>query len=140
MVALQSIPITLKLNSEQNPQPGAQGKKIQRQFKKFWKDTSTPPPPPPAELKLAVPLMVPKYMNMITSNKAEQYKAIRDMALVVFSFLLWVGKHTYHKPSPKRQSTHSTVQSEDSYDASNTYSTIPMMQKSSLEHTSCNLA
>ena len=52
--------------------------------------------------KLEVPLVVSKYTNMISSDKAEQDKAIKDLTLVAFYFLLWVGKYIYYKASDKQ--------------------------------------
>ena len=57
---------------------------------------------PPTQPKLAVPLAVPLYLLEAARSRGEREKAIADLALIAFYFLLRVGEYTYHKPSERR--------------------------------------
>ena len=100
LVALRSISTQLQLDGEQNLVVDADGKYpkvISQLLDGFRRDD------PPTQPKLAIPLAVPLYLLKAARSRGEREKAIADLALIAFYFLLRMGEYTYHKPSERRR-------------------------------------
>jgi len=52
---------------------------------------------------LAVPLAVPIYLRAAAPAISDKDKAIADLSIIAFYFLLRVGEYTYHKKSDRRR-------------------------------------
>ena len=96
MVALRSISTQLQLDGNQNPLVNSEGKypkAISQILEGFRRDDS------PTQPMLAVPLSVPVYLLSAAKFKSKKDKAVADLAIIAFYFLLHVGEYTYHKKS-----------------------------------------
>lgn len=99
-VALRAISTTLQLDGKPNPLADSQGKhpKAISQLLEGYRRAD-----PPSQPKLAVPLVVPRHLVLKGSIGTEKQKAVGDLALIAFYYLLRVGEYTYHKKSEKRR-------------------------------------
>jgi hypothetical protein len=59
---------------------------------------------PPPKFQLAVPLSVPAFMHLYARTGTVKQKAVGDMALIAFYYLLRVGEYT-HTPSTNKKLT-----------------------------------
>jgi hypothetical protein len=57
---------------------------------------------PPPKFQLAVPLSVPAFMHTYARTGTEKQKAVGDMALIAFFYLLRVGEYTYTATTSKK--------------------------------------
>ena len=99
-VALRSISTQLQLDGKQNPLVNSEGKypkAISQILEGFRRDDS------PTQPMLAVPLSVPVYLLSAAKRKSKKDKAVADLAIIAFYFLLRVGEYTYHKKSDRRR-------------------------------------
>ena len=107
-VALRAISSTLILDGKQSPlgsQKEGYPKAIAQQLEGYKRED---PPPQP---KLAVPLEVPRHMNIIgQGTKCPKQRAIGEIAIIAFFYLLRVGEYTYHPPSEQRRTIQYTIQ------------------------------
>ena len=107
-VALRAISSTLILDGKQSPlglQKEGYPKAIAQQLEGYKRED---PPPQP---KLAVPLVVPRHINIIGQcSTCPKQQAIGKIAIIAFYYLLSVGKYTYHPPSKQRRTLQYTIQ------------------------------
>jgi len=99
-VALRAISTTLQLDGKPNPLADTQGKypKAISQLLEGYRRAD-----PPSQPKLAVPLVVPRHLVIKGGIGTDRQKAVGDLALIAFYYLLRVGEYTYHKKSEKRR-------------------------------------
>ena len=100
-VALQAVTKKFKLDGQQNPLVNAQGvytQKIKQLLSGFRKFDPLP------KRKLAVPLSVPVWLLKQGSTSTDPlYKAVGDLTIIAFYFLLRPGEYTYSPPSERKQ-------------------------------------
>jgi hypothetical protein len=99
-LAFRAISTTMQLEGQFNPLADAQNKypKAISQLLEGYKRAD-----PPAKPKLAIPIMVPEYIQITYTGKSDKHDAIGDLVIIAFYYLLRVGEYTYHKPSDKRR-------------------------------------
>ena len=100
-VALRAVTKKFELDGQQNPLVNSQGvytqkiKQLLNGFRKF---------DPPPKRKLAIPLAVPAWLLQQGLNSTDsQYKAIGDLTIIAFYFLLQPGEYTYSPPKDRKQ-------------------------------------
>ena len=100
-MVLSAITATLLLDGQQSPlvhEKGSYPKPISQLLEGYKRED---PPPQP---KLAVPVRVPNLLVTTgTHSVCQKTKAIGDMAIIAFYYLLRVGEYTYHKPDENRK-------------------------------------
>ena len=98
-MALRSISTQLKLDGKQNPLADAQGKHPQaiRQLLEGYRRED-----PPTQPKLAIPLAVITFLLSGSHNKNARGRAVANLDVIAFYYLLRVGEYTYHKKSDRR--------------------------------------
>jgi hypothetical protein len=90
-VSLRAITSRFELDGEQSPVVTPQGKyhkKISQLIEGYKRHD------PPPNFQLAVPLTVPAFMHTFSRSGTEKQKAVGDMALIAFYYLLRVGEYT----------------------------------------------
>ena len=106
-MALRSIASKFLLDGEQSPlgpPKGGHPKAIQQLLEGYRRED------PPSQPKLAVPLTVPRHIaQQGARSTSPRTKAIGDLALIAFYYLLRVGEYTYHRPSDRRRTQHFRV-------------------------------
>ena len=94
-VALRAISTTMQLEEQLSPVVDAQGhypKAISQLLEGYKRQD------PPAEPKLVIPVIVPNHL--VQHNRSTQLqRAVGNLALTAFNFLLRVSEYTYHKQS-----------------------------------------
>ena len=98
-VSLRAITARFELDGEQSPVVNSQGKYYKKigQLIKDYRQID-----PPAKFQLAVPLSVPAYMHHYAKNGTIKQKAVGDMAIIAFYYLLRVGEYTHTPASTKK--------------------------------------
>jgi hypothetical protein len=90
-VSLRAVAAKFEMDGQSNPVVTAQGKyhqKIGQLIEGYRRNDPAP------KYKLAVPLTVPEYMYNYGKTGNAKHKAIGDMALIAFYYLLRVGEYT----------------------------------------------
>ena len=90
-VSLRAITARFELDGEQSPVVNSQGKyhkKIGQLIEGYRRND------PPPKFQLAVPLTVPAFMHTYSRSGTMKQRAVGDMALIAFYFLLRVGEYT----------------------------------------------
>jgi hypothetical protein len=90
-VSLRAITSRFELDGEQSPVVTLQGKSHKKisQLLEGYKQTDPSP-----KFQLAVPLTVPAFMHTSSRSGTEKQKAVGNMALIAFYYLLRVGEYT----------------------------------------------
>jgi hypothetical protein len=90
-VLLRAINTRFELDREQSPVVTPQGnyhKKISQLLEGYKRKDPSP------KFQLAVPLTVPGFMHTFSRSGTKKQKAVGDMALIAFYYLLRVGEYT----------------------------------------------
>jgi hypothetical protein len=90
-VSLRAITTRFELDGEQSPVVTPQGKyhkKISQLLEGYKQKDPSP------KFQIAVPLTVPAFMHTFSRSGTEKQKAVDDMALIAFYYLLRVGEYT----------------------------------------------
>lgn len=90
-VSLRAVAAQFEMDGQPNPVVTPQGKyhqKISQLLEGYRRNDPSP------KYKLAVPLTVPAYMYTYGKSGTAKHKAIGDMALIAFYYLLRVGEYT----------------------------------------------
>ena len=100
-MALQAVTAKLKWDGQQNPLVTVQGAyvpKIRQLLSGFQKFDGPP------KRKLAIPILVPLWLRQqgILTQDAK-YRAVGDMTIIAFFFLLRAGEYTYSPPKERKQ-------------------------------------
>jgi hypothetical protein len=90
-VSLQAITSRFELDGEQSPVVTPQGK-YHRKISQLLEGYKRTDPSP--KFQLAVPLTVPAFMHTFSQSGTEKQKAVGDMPLIAFYYLLRVGEYT----------------------------------------------
>lgn len=99
-VALRAISTTIDLAGKRNPvcqQKGVYSKTLSRIIEGFKRQD------PPSQPKLAIPVILVQYLVFHNQFRGARQKAIADLCLIAFYYLLRVGEYTYHHPSQRRR-------------------------------------
>lgn len=106
-MALRAIGTQFLLDGERSPLGTPQTgypKAIHQQLEGYKRED------PPSQPKLAVPLEVPRFINLTgRHSNSPRNQAIGDMAIIAFYYLLRVGEYTYFKPSEHRVTHQLTI-------------------------------
>ena len=99
-LAFRAISTTMQLEAKFNPLATSQNKypKAISQLLEAYKRQD-----PPSQPKLAIPVMIPEYIQLINSEKSDKHDAIGDLCIIAFYYLLRVGEYTYHRPLDRRR-------------------------------------
>ena len=100
-LAFRAISTTMQLEGKFNPLAESQNKYPKAISQLLEGYTREDPPPQP---KLAIPIMVPEYIQLTNRGKSDKNDAIANLCIIAFYYLLRVGEYTYHKPSDTRRS------------------------------------
>jgi hypothetical protein len=98
-VSLRAITARFELDGEQSPVVNSQGKyhkKIDQHIEGYRRNDPAP------KFQLTVPLTVPAFMHTYSKSGTTKQKAVGDMALIAFYFLLQVGEYTFTTKTAKK--------------------------------------
>jgi hypothetical protein len=98
-VSLRAITARFELDGEQSPVVNSQRKyhkKIGQLIEGYRRNN------PPPKFQLAVPLTVPAFMHTYSRSGTTKQKAVGDMALIAFYFLLRVREYTSTAKTAKK--------------------------------------